>query len=267
MDIFSLIGLIAGLGLVVFGMVSDGGSLIAFLSPSSFAIVFGGTFGALFISYPFDTIKQIPSHLKLVFGKDNYNPIEYITQISDLAKVARKNGLLALEDKAAEIEDKFLANSIMLIVDAIDPDRVRKIFDSQLDYVQQRHDYTIGFYDRAAGLAPAFGMIGTVIGLINMLANLNASDPDALGAGMSVALITTLYGSVMANLFFTPISNKLQVIHEHEMLCMELVVEGILSIQAGENPKHIEDKLISFLPEKSQEEFTEAPAGGNDEDR
>ena len=262
MDIFSLIGLVLGMALVVFGIINGKGDLLSFLDPASFCIVAGGTFGALFISYPFDTIKQIPKHLKLVFGKDNYNPMEYIAQISELAKTARKNGLLALEDKAAEMEDKFMADSIMLIVDAIDPDRVRKIFDSQLDYIQQRHDYTIGFYERAAGLAPAFGMIGTVIGLINMLANLDANDPKALGEGMSLALITTLYGSLLANLFFTPISNKLQVIHEHEMLCMELVVEGILSIQAGENPKHIEDKLISFLPEKMREDLAEPPVEG-----
>lgn len=263
MDIFSIFGLLLGMALVCFGIVSgdngaDFSAMIDFLSLSSFCIVIGGTFGALMISYPFETIKQIPKHLKIVFSKDNYNPMEYIAQISDLAKTARKNGLLTLEDKAAEIEDKFLADSVMLIVDAIDADRVKKIFDSQLDYVQQRHDYAISFYDRAAALAPAFGMIGTVIGLIKMLGELDASDPSALGAGMSVALITTLYGSLMANLLFTPISNKLQVMHEHEMLCMELVIEGILSIQAGENPKHIEDKLISYLPENIRDEFAEA---------
>lgn len=260
MDIFSIIGLLLGMALVGFGIMSGGGDIKAFFSLSSFFIVFGGTFGALMISYPFETIKQIPKHLKVVFSKGSYNPMEYIAQISDLAKSARKNGLLTLEDKAAELEDQFLADSVMLIVDAIDADRVKKIFDSQLDYVQQRHDYAINFYDRAAALAPAFGMIGTVIGLIKMLGELDAQDPTVLGAGMSVALITTLYGSLMANLVFTPISNKLQVVHDNEMLCRELVVEGILSIQAGENPKHIEEKLISYLPENMREDIEEPPS-------
>lgn len=264
MDIFGLLGLLLGFAMVVFGIVSGGGSLLDFMNLPSFLIVFGGTFGALFISYPFDTIKQIPKHFKVVFGTDPFVPMEYITQISELGKAARKNGLLSLEDMAAELDNKFLADSIMTIVDINDADRVRKIFEAQLDYVHQRHEYTIGFYDRAAALAPAFGMIGTVIGLINMLADIASADPETLGIGMSVALITTLYGSVLANLFFTPIGSKLQVLHEREMLCMELVVEGVLSIQAGENPKQIEEKLISFLPENMRDEVGDA-GGAQDE--
>ncbi len=258
MDIFGLLGLILGFAMVCYGIVSGGGSLIDFVNVPSLAIVIGGTFGALFISYPFDTIKQIPKHFRVVFGKDPFLPTEYISQISELAKAARKNGLLSLEDMAAELDSKFLASSIMTIVDVNDADRVRKMFDAQLDYVHQRHEYTIGFYDRAAALAPAFGMIGTVIGLINMLAEIGDANPESLGVGMSVALITTLYGSVLANLFFTPIGSKLQVLHEHEMLCMELVVEGVLSIQAGENPKQIEEKLISFLPENMSDGLDDA---------
>lgn len=255
MDIFSIVGLLIGCALVIFGIVSGGGDLMSFVDPASMAIVAGGTLGALFISYPFETFKMVPNHLKVVFGHNPYDPMRYIEQIVELAQEARKKGLLALEEKADGIEDKFLFDSIMLIVDAIEADRVKRILETQIEYIQQRHDYVVSFYDRGAALAPAFGMIGTVIGLINMLANLDANDPAALGAGMSLALITTLYGSVMANLLFTPFSSKLQVIHEKEMLCLELVVEGVVSIQAGENPRHIEQKLISYLPANVKEEM------------
>ena len=257
MDIFSVIGLVIGCALVVFGIISGGGTADQFIDIPSMAIVFGGTFGALFISYPFEMFKMIPKHFKLVFGKNPYDAMQYIQQIVDLAQEARKKGLLALEEKAADIEDKFLYDSIMLIVDAIEPDRVKRILETQVDYIDQRHDYVVGFYDRGAALAPAFGMIGTVIGLINMLGNLEMSDPSILGVGMSLALITTLYGSLLANLLFTPISSKLIVLHEQERLCLELIIEGVVSIQAGENPRHIEQKLISFLPVSMQEEEIE----------
>lgn len=249
MEIFSVLGLLVGTIMVVYGMISGGSSLGLFVSPSSFCIVLGGTMGALCISYPLSMIKQIPAHFKLVFMKNNFNPAEYIEQIVELARVARKSGLLALEDTAEKIENTFLSEGILLIVDGIEAERVKKILDNKIDYTLQRHEYAITFYERASALAPAFGMIGTVIGLIQMLADLSAADPNKMAQGMSTALITTLYGSLLANLIFTPIANKLQVLHEQEVTCLELVMEGILSIQAGENPKHIEEKLHSYLPE------------------
>lgn len=254
MEIFSVLGLVFGAAMVCWGMMDGGAGLGLFVSPSSFAIVLGGTMGCLCVSYPLSMIKQIPKHFKLVFMKNNFNPADYIEQIVDLAKIARKSGLLALEDTADNLENAFLSEGILLIVDGIEAERVKKILDNKIDYTLQRHEYAITFYDRAAALAPAFGMIGTVIGLIQMLANLSAADPSEMAKGMSVALITTLYGSLLANLLFTPISNKLQVLHEQETICLELVMEGILSIQAGENPNHIEEKLHSYLPESQRED-------------
>lgn len=190
--------------------------------------------------------------------KNSFNPADYIEQIVDLARIARKSGLLALEDTADTLENSFLAEGVLLIVDGIEAERVRKILDNKISYTLQRHEYAITFYERASALAPAFGMIGTVIGLIQMLANLDAADPSDMAKGMSVALITTLYGSLLANLLFTPIANKLQVIHEQEVICLELVMEGILSIQAGENPNHIEEKLHSYLPEHQRDDVFDA---------
>jgi len=252
MDIFGLIGLFLAVALCIFGIIQGGGDIMAFVSVPSLMIVLGGTIGSLMIATPFETIRNVPKHLKIVFSKSPYIPQEYINQIVELAKVARRNGLLALEEKANDITDDFLKGSVMLIVDAIEPDRVQRILETQIDYIQQRHDEVTSFYDQAAALGPAFGMLGTVIGLINMLGDLSLADPEILGVGMAVALITTLYGSFLANVLFSPISAKLNAIGNQEMLCLRLSMEGIISIQAGENPKHIESKLMSYLPAEMQ---------------
>lgn len=253
MDIFGLIGLFLAIALCIYGIISGGGDIVSFISPGSLAIVLGGTVGALMLATPIETIKDVPKHFKMVLTKSPYVPQDYIAQIVELAKVARKNGLLALEEKAKDVSDNFLAGSIMLIIDAIEPDRVQRILETQINYIQERHEAAMSFYDKAAGLAPAFGMIGTVIGLINMLGDLALADPESLGVGMSIALITTLYGSFLANVLFTPISSKLEALNNQEMLCLKLAMEGIISIQAGENPKHIESKLVSYLPAAMQE--------------
>ncbi|NLT47074.1 MAG: motility protein A [Clostridiales bacterium] len=253
LEISTIIGYIAVVGAMVFGIsYADGGfdfSLLEnFISGPSVFITIGGTFFALLASFPFSSFKRIPAHIKMVMSKDKTNPYEYIETITELSREARKKGLLALEDKALAFEDEFLKESVLLIVDAIEPDKLKIWFGQKLDYMRQRNNAERHLYDRGAAFGPAFGMIGTLIGLVNMLKSMNLDEgPEMLGLNMSVALITTFYGSLLANAFFIPMSNKLEIAQEKEMLYKEMIVEGVVSIKEGENPKYIQEKLMNFL--------------------
>ncbi|NLL02679.1 MAG: motility protein A, partial [Clostridiales bacterium] len=181
-------------------------------------------------------------------------PQDYIEKVVEYAQEARRKGLLTLEDKANQEEDEFFKNSIMLIVDAIEPTKVKEMLENELDCLEQRHAKGWQMYEKAATFAPAYGMIGTLIGLINMLKNLDMDVGGASGIaqGMSVALITTFYGSILANLILMPIANKLKIRHYEEMVCKEVIVEGVLSIHAGTNPRHIEERLKAFVNSKER---------------
>ncbi len=256
MDFSVLIGLLAGLGLVYFG-ITDGGILNSFIDRASMAITFGGTIASTVIAFPFSFFKKIPSHLRIVFRRKKYNPRQYIDTIVEFAQEARKRGLLSLEEKANQVTDPFLRESVMLIVDAIDPEKVKALLQNEMDCIEERHASGWQFYEKASSFAPAFGMIGTLIGLINMLANLDMNSEEGtklLANGMSVALVTTFYGSMLANLVLTPIGHRLHMIHEEEMICKQIIVEGVISIQAGDNPKHIEERLSAFLRQKERAE-------------
>lgn len=249
LDIASIVGLILCIGLIIFGIVSgDQGfsALINFLDPNSAYITFGGSFASMLAmskSFPafFNNLKSFG----LIFKVLTTNEAETIKTIIDLSNIARKEGLLALEDASNEIEDDFLKKGILLIVDGTDPELVRGILETELNYIEDRHTNTIGFWEKLGAMGPAWGMIGTLIGLINMLVNLD--DANAIGSGMAVALLTTLYGSLLANWICTPVANKLKSNNNHEIMVKEVMVEGLLSIQAGENPRVIEEKLKSFL--------------------
>lgn len=258
MDLSIIFGLIAGLVLISFG-ISDGGKLGNFVSASSVAITFGGTIVSTFMSFPTSSFKYIPKHVKIILAKQEYHPQAYIDKVIDYAIEAKRKGLLALEGKANAEKDEFIKRSVLLIVDAIEPTAARTILESELDCLEERHARGWQIYERAATFAPAFGMIGTLIGLINMLKSLTdtgASDAAAtLGAGMSVALITTLYGALLANLVLMPIAIRLQNRHYEEMICKEVILEGILSIHAGVNPRVTEQRLNVFV--KSRERRNE----------
>ncbi len=256
MDLSSILGVLAGFGLCIFGIGFS--KLGNFLDPGSFAITIGGTIACVLASSPSEVIKSVPKHIKIMIGGKKHDPKTYIETIIDLAQSARKNGLLSLEAKAEEIEDTFLRESVLLIVDAIDSDKVKQLMEKELDYLDERHAKGFGFWQLAAGTCPAFGMIGTLIGLVNMLKGLDISGGGAgdIGPAMSIALITTFYGSLFANLIFSPIANKMIVRHNEEMLCKQMIVEGILSIQSGENPKFIREKLISYLSEAEKAEMS-----------
>lgn len=253
LDIASIIGIVAGVVLMVFGITFQQdtfsfnfGLLGNFFDIPSVLITLGGSFTGVLVMC--SSIKDYVTKLKsirLIFKVLPSNEVETIKTIIDLSNVARKEGLLALEEAANGVEDEFLKKGILLIVDGTDPELVRSILETELMCIEDRHGAIIGFWDKLAAMGPAWGMIGTLIGLINMLKDM--SDPDSIGPNMAVALITTLYGSVLANWIAIPVQNKLRAANSAEVMMKEVMVEGLLSIQAGENPRVIEEKLKSFL--------------------
>lgn len=255
MDILSILGFILGVGFILVSiMLGDGWSLVpeqlkGFFDAPSIMIVLGGTIAALMISFPLKSFAKIPKHLKIIFAPKKYNPQQYIEQIVFFAKEARINGLLALEDKLSETKDKFLKNSILLVVDSVEPEKVRMLLNKELEYLEERHAQDMAFYNKASEYSPAFGMIGTLIGLVNLLANLE--DTATLTANMAVALVTTFYGTILANLIFKPIASKLKARHDEEYLCKMIISEGVQAIQDGDNPNFVQEKLTRLLPSYS----------------
>ena len=244
MSISTVIGMVAGFACVIIGILTQG-PLKSFFDPGSIFIVLGGTLSNMVISFPVSLILDTMKAIRLAFSGKAFDPNDNIEQIIELANTARKNGLLALEDMLENIEDPFLRKGIMLIVDGSNSELVKSVMETEAYYIQERHNRCIGVLLNASACAPAFGMIGTLIGLIVML--LNLSDSDALGPAMSVALVTTFYGCILANLIFTPLAKKLGTYTAYEQMRNEMMVEGILSIQDGEHPRLIRDKLESFV--------------------
>src|SRR6056297_1971022 len=247
MNLSTVIGVITGLVLVV-GAIFLGGNFIIFLSLQSIMIVLGGTIAGTFVSFSLSDLKKIPSLLKITFTNSTIDSDGIIKVLVELAQKARREGLLTLEQDIQEIDDPFLEKGIQLVVDGTEPELVKDIMETKLAYMENRHSKGKSILSQMGALSPAFGMIGTLIGLIQMLSQLD--DPSQLGSGMAVALITTLYGAFLANLFFIPLANKLKIKSQEEVLIRELMIEGILSIQAGENPRIIEEKLKAFLAEE-----------------
>lgn len=268
MDVSTLIGWILASGLIVWGITLP--KLGNFWDPPSLAIVLGGAMAALIASYPFRILKDVPKHITILFRGGKYNIPKLVDQMVDLAMLARQSGLLALEEKAEEIKDPFFKQSILKIVDANDPDKVRDLLEKELDDMAARHDEAAGIYEKGSAYGPAFGMIGTLVGLINMLKGMNLGDgggASTLGQDMSVALITTFYGSALANIIFMPIAKKLRVRQAEEELYCATIVEGVMAIMAGENPKFLREHLLSCMKRSQQKKLLlkAAKAGGGDE--
>ena len=241
------------------------GNLWNFFDAASIFIVIGCTFAIVVASFPPATLSSIPKHFGVMLNAGKFNPMNYIDQLVDLAQTARKNGLLALEGKANEQEDPFFKQAIMLIVDANDPDKVRAILENDIDCMSARHEDAAALYDKASSVAPAFGMVGTLVGLINMLASMDpTSGGGDLGKDMGTALITTLYGCILAHMIFGPIANNLRIRDSEEVLCKQIIVEGIMSIQSGENPKALREKLLTYIPQ-GQREAASSPASSGGE--
>ncbi len=269
-----VIGLVGAIIVCLFGMVTkvtvqpkfgitvNFGLIINFFDPSSILITIGCTLFVVAASFPASMLKQMPKHLKIILNSNQMDPLYYIEQLVDLAQVARKEGLLSLEERASQQEDPFFKQAIMLIVDAYDADKVRNILETDIENMSSRHDIVAGMYDKAAGVAPAFGMVGTLVGLINMLKGMDLSgdSQSSLGSDMGTALITTLYGCLLAHMVFGPIATLLRSRDEEEVLCKMIIVEGVMSIQAGENPKFLRERLMTYMAQKDRE-LTEGEGG------
>ncbi|NLM03875.1 MAG: flagellar motor protein [Clostridiales bacterium] len=250
MDIATILGIISGIVFVTWGILLDG-DLASFVDMPSVMIVFGGTIAATLVAYPLSKVIEAFKIASHAFTSHDTEPEEIIDTIIGLANTARKEGLLALEEAADEIEEDFLKKGVMLIVDGTDPELVRNMLETELSFIEERHSEGQGIFEAMGAYSPAYGMIGTLIGLINMLKRLD--DPSAIGPSMAVALVTTFYGSMLANLVFLPLANKLKLRSREEILRKEIMVEGLLSIQAGENPRIIEEKIKAFLPPKQRQ--------------
>jgi chemotaxis protein MotA len=259
LDPMTVAGLIIGFGLLFFSIMlterqepATGydilvANLKAFYDVPSILIVIGGTFATLMMMFPLSQIKKVPKHILILIRPRQYKVEVYINRLVEIAKKARINGLLSLEADLEELSDPFLKKGLQMLVDGVDPEEVKNQLEAALDSLDERHSQDRSIYDKGAALGPAFGMIGTLIGLINMLKTLQ--DVESLGPNMSVALVTTFYGTVLANMIFMPISNKLRVRHEEEFLCMHIICEGIKAIQSGINPNLLYEKLTNILPE------------------
>lgn len=244
MDISTVLGLILGFVFMIVSIAMNG-RLGLFIDIPSVMITFGGTLASMLVAYPMNKFMNSLKTIRLIFQTKEMNTGNIIQKILELANIARKEGLLALEEAAQDMDDKFLQKGVLLIVDGTDPELVRNILETELAFIEGRHSEVQGFWGNIASLGPAWGMIGTLIGLIAMLDQLN--DPSTIGPAMAVALVTTFYGSVLANFFASPTATKLKVRSDEEILLKEVMIEGLLSIQAGENPRIIEEKLKAFL--------------------
>lgn len=251
MNITIFMGIGIAIAMLIYGMLS-GGTVGNFIDVGSVAIVLGGTVGAIIASYPMEDLKKIPTLIKLAIGKSDADYMVQIQEIIEMANIARKNGVLALEDRMDDIKDPFIKNGIMLVVDGSDPELVKSMLNTQSYFTDERHAKYISMFETGSSVAPAMGMAGTLIGLINMLKNLSG-DMSTIGPSMSVALITTFYGVLLANLIFNPIAKQLGARNADELLCKDIIIEGILSIQDGENPRVIEDKLKAFVAQADME--------------
>lgn len=272
MNITYIIGVVVSFVVMVFGMVAKidaSGVSFAFdnlgnfVDPASVLITIGCTIAIVVASFPTNMLSSIPKHFAIMLNTKRFDPLYYIDQLVELAQTARKNGLLSLEEKANEQKDPFFKQAIMLIVDANDPDKVRSILENDIECMSTRHDDAANMYDKASSVAPAFGMIGTLVGLINMLKGMDLSGgSSSIGSDMGTALITTLYGCVLAHMIFGPISTNLRHRDEEEVLCKMIIVEGIMSIQSGENPKFLREKLLTYMAQRQRDNGGEGGGKG-----
>ena len=244
MDLATVGGLVVGFGLIIAAILM-GGPLILFIDAPSIAIVMGGTIACVFIGFPGGTVKTAMGAVKNAFTTKSMDVSESIKLLSELSNRARREGLLSLESAAEEAADDFLKRGLRMVVDGHEADAVEDVLFSELDKMEERHKSSIGVWEGVGAYSPAMGMIGTLVGLVQMLQNM--SDPTAIGPAMAVALLTTFYGSVIANIIGIPLANKLKLRSKEELAAKSLVAQGLLSILAGENPRFMVERLNASL--------------------
>jgi len=257
-DLGVIVGLAGGTALMIVGILWGGGILSAFVSVSSIVITLGGALASLFVGHPLSRVLNMITYLRLTLRQPNFQEERLISQLVTFSEKARREGLLALEDDLEELEDEFLRKGIQLVVDGTDPEIIKSILYNELNQIQARHQDGIGLIDDFSKQAPAFGMIGTILGLIIMLARIE--DRSTIGQGMSVALLTTFYGAMLSYLMLGPLKKKLEGRDGAEALVKEIMIEGILSIQGGDNPRILEEKLLCMLPPARRESVRQQAA-------
>ncbi|MDR3234844.1 MAG: motility protein A [Planctomycetaceae bacterium] len=246
MGLANIIGLVLGWGLIVTSIALGGlGKLWIFWDTASVCIVCGGATASMLVAYPLGAILKAHNFVLVSFTAKDRDPLKVIEQIVTLSEAARREGLLSLENHMEEIDNPLLATGIRMAVDGMSPEVVEGIMNTEIDAVNSRHNYGRSIVANFGKYAPAFGMIGTLVGLVLMLADL---DPDKVGTGMAVALLTTLYGAILSNLMFLPWADKLGFINDDELQCMDITLKGVVAIQSGENPRVIKQKLLMYLP-------------------
>ncbi|MBI5599139.1 MAG: flagellar motor protein [Deltaproteobacteria bacterium] len=245
MDILTIIGLMGGVGAVVLGQVLEGGSVSSILQLTAAIIVFGGTFGAVLVNYPLSTVVMAFRLARRAFVNEDNNQRETIGRITDFAQVVRRDGLLALEPRIRGIKDPFLKRGVQLVVDGTGTKKIRDILEIRLVQEEGRKLQAVKVFESAGGYAPTIGILGAVLGLIHVMENL--ADPSRLGSGIAVAFVATVYGVGSANLLWLPLAGKLKVKIKNEAVARELMVEGIVSLAHGENPRLVKERLEGFL--------------------
>lgn len=257
MDITTIIGLVIGFTGIILGFILEGGHLSSLVGLSPALIVILGTLGATIVGVPLEELKKVPKWIKIAFANQSFGVEEAYHTLVHFAEKARQEGLLSLEQELETIQDKFTQQGMQLVIDGTDPEITRNILESNIAVLENRHKIGISFFEAAGGYSPTLGIIGTVMGLVHVLGNL--SDPESLSSSIAGAFIATLYGVCLANLFYLPIATKLKIKNQMEVQTMEMILDGIISIQSGENPTILKEKLkthLGYTPEnKTQEEL------------
>lgn len=250
MDITSLAGFLLAVGLILVSIMMGKAPFSAFIDIPSFFVVVGGAIAAGMMAFPLKSFMALPMVMKKAFLNKQDDLLIIIQTLVELAEVARRDGLLALEGKMADVSQPVIKCGLQMAIDGSDADTIESVMRTEMEAISRRHKEGKSILDQLARFAPAYGMIGTLMGLIMMLSDM--SDASGIGAGMAVALITTLYGAIAANVVFQPFAEKLGLLSKYELNAMELVVRGVLAIQSGESPRSLEQRLLTYLHPKKR---------------
>ncbi|HEX8101142.1 MAG TPA: flagellar motor protein [Solirubrobacteraceae bacterium] len=255
----SLIGVVAGCLMIAVGATLEGSNVMAILNPSALMIVLGGTIGATIAGTSFESVKNIPNLYKKAFASEPPDMVGRVRELVGYAEKARRDGLLALDEQLADVKDDYTRKGLQLVVDGTDPDLVAEVLETENVNMRKRHQAGAQPFEKAGGFAPTMGIIGTVFGLVHVLENLDA--PETLGPSISAAFIATLVGVASANCIYLPVGNRLKQLSQEELQFRTMTLEGVLAIQAGDNPRVVEEKLMAYVPPAQRGTGAEAGSG------
>jgi len=245
MDLATVLGLVLGIGALLGSFLMEGGHLSALIQVPAMVLVIFGTFGAAVITTSMKEVKNLPGLVRIATFERKMNPSQLIDLIYDLSQKARKNGLLSLEKELGQINEPFLKKAVQLAIDGFETNKIKEVLEIEMSYIEERHRAGASFFQKLGGFSPTLGIMGTVLGLIHALGNLENS--SNIASAIASAFIATLWGVALANLIYLPISDKLKMRQQDESLCLEIITEGVLSLAMGDNPRVIRMKLLSFL--------------------